>query len=128
MDHDHDYVLERSYMFQIIVLPLAYQLSILSLLQEFLKEKPYTAEEIEEIIGESLRSIFKNSPSSLDVLKAAEHYKLHQVLLPTHGHGFCTHAAYSLLLYLGYDARLMDPSCPCLLLLHFLFFSPENRL
>jgi hypothetical protein len=90
MDHDNDSVLERAYMFQIIVLPLAYQLSILSLLQEFLKEKPYTAEEIEEITGESLRSIFKNSPSSLDVLKAAEHYKLHQVLLPIHGHGFCT--------------------------------------
>ncbi|KAJ6357131.1 hypothetical protein OIU78_005086 [Salix suchowensis] len=46
--------------------------------KEFLKEKPYTAEEIEEITGESLRSIFKNSPSSLDVLKAAQHYKLHQ--------------------------------------------------
>ncbi|KAG6759805.1 hypothetical protein POTOM_036298 [Populus tomentosa] len=46
--------------------------------KEFLKEKPYTAEEIEEITGESLRSIFKSSPSSLDVLKAAEHYKLHQ--------------------------------------------------
>ncbi|KAF9674295.1 hypothetical protein SADUNF_Sadunf10G0112600 [Salix dunnii] len=46
--------------------------------KEFLKEKPYTAEEIEEITGESLRSIFKNSSSSLDVLKAAQHYKLHQ--------------------------------------------------
>uniref|UniRef100_A0A7C9CS37 Galactokinase n=1 Tax=Opuntia streptacantha TaxID=393608 RepID=A0A7C9CS37_OPUST len=46
--------------------------------KEHLKEEPYTAEEIEKITNESLKSIFSNSPSSLDVLKAAKHYKLHQ--------------------------------------------------
>ncbi|KAI5579480.1 hypothetical protein POPTR_008G102800v4 [Populus trichocarpa] len=45
--------------------------------KELLKDKPYTTEEIEAITGESLQSIFKNSPSSLDVLKAAKHFKLH---------------------------------------------------
>ncbi|EPS66937.1 hypothetical protein M569_07839, partial [Genlisea aurea] len=47
-------------------------------IKEFLKEEPYTAEEIEEIIGEKLAAIFASSPSSLDVLKAAHHFKLHQ--------------------------------------------------
>ncbi|KAG7991131.1 hypothetical protein I3843_02G060000 [Carya illinoinensis] len=46
--------------------------------KEFLKEEPYTAEEIEIVTVEKLPSIFRNSPSSLDVLKAAKHFKLHQ--------------------------------------------------
>ncbi|KAL2921100.1 Galactokinase [Bienertia sinuspersici] len=46
--------------------------------QEFLKEDPYTAEDIEKITEESLQSIFSDSPSSLDVLNAAQYYKLHQ--------------------------------------------------
>ncbi|CBI22858.3 hypothetical protein VitviT2T_006144 [Vitis vinifera] len=46
--------------------------------KEFLKEEPYTAEEIEKIIEESLPSVFGNSPTSLDVLKAAKHFKLFQ--------------------------------------------------
>ncbi|KAK9287724.1 hypothetical protein L1049_016164 [Liquidambar formosana] len=46
--------------------------------KEFLKEEPYTAEEIENITEESLPSIFGNSPTSLDVLKAAKHFKLFQ--------------------------------------------------
>ncbi|XP_010671022.2 galactokinase [Beta vulgaris subsp. vulgaris] len=46
--------------------------------KENLKEEPYTAEDIEKITNESLPSIFSDSPSSLDVLKAAQHYKLHQ--------------------------------------------------
>ncbi|KAL8139625.1 hypothetical protein V2J09_005646 [Rumex salicifolius] len=46
--------------------------------KEILKQEPYTAEEIEEIINESLTSIFSSSPTSLNVLKAAKHYKLHQ--------------------------------------------------
>ncbi|KAL6990115.1 galactokinase [Sarracenia purpurea var. burkii] len=46
--------------------------------KEFLSEDPYTAEDIEKIIEENLHSIFANSPSSLDVLKAAKHYKLFQ--------------------------------------------------
>ncbi|KAL9249066.1 Galactokinase-like protein [Drosera capensis] len=46
--------------------------------KELLKEEPYTAEDIEEITNQSLESIFSNSPTSLDVLKAAKHYKLHQ--------------------------------------------------
>lgn len=46
--------------------------------KELLKEEPYTAEEIEEITEESLPSVLGNSPTSLDVLKAAKHFKLHQ--------------------------------------------------
>ncbi|MCL7022133.1 hypothetical protein MKW94_025168 [Papaver nudicaule] len=46
--------------------------------KEFLKEEPYTAEEIEEIIQENLESVFSSSSSSLDVLKAAKHFKLFQ--------------------------------------------------
>jgi len=49
-------------------------------LKEFLKEEPYTAEEIEIITEEKLTSIFGDSPTSLDVLSAAKHFKLHQVL------------------------------------------------
>lgn len=48
--------------------------------QEFLKEEPYTAEEIEEIIHENLEAVFSSSSSSLDVLKAAKHFKLFQVI------------------------------------------------
>ncbi|KAF4378535.1 hypothetical protein F8388_022356, partial [Cannabis sativa] len=47
-------------------------------LKEYLKEEPYTTQEIEQIIEENLSSIFKDSPSSLDVLKAATHFKLYQ--------------------------------------------------
>ncbi|KAL2928124.1 Galactokinase, partial [Bienertia sinuspersici] len=39
-------------------------------IQEFVKEDLYTAEDIEKITNESLQSIFSDSPSSLDVLKA----------------------------------------------------------
>ncbi|CAN0863250.1 GAL1 [Linum grandiflorum] len=46
--------------------------------KEFLKEEPYTAEEMEEIIGEKLTSTFGSSVSSLEVLKAAKQFKLHQ--------------------------------------------------
>ncbi|KAL7080835.1 hypothetical protein ACP275_14G003000 [Erythranthe tilingii] len=47
-------------------------------IKEFLKEEPYSAEDIEAILNEKLETIFINSPSSLDVLKAARHFKLHQ--------------------------------------------------
>lgn len=50
-------------------------------MQEFLKEEPYSAEDIEEIINEKLGVVFATSPSSLDVLRAAKHFKLHQVTL-----------------------------------------------
>ena len=50
------------------------------LLQEFLKEEPYIAGEIEKITQENLPSILGDNPTSLDVLKAAKHFKLHQVL------------------------------------------------
>uniref|UniRef100_A0A5B7AA30 Putative galactokinase 1 n=1 Tax=Davidia involucrata TaxID=16924 RepID=A0A5B7AA30_DAVIN len=46
--------------------------------KELLNEEPYTAEDIEKITEENLQSIFANSPSSLDVLKAAKHFKLFQ--------------------------------------------------
>ncbi|GLT96969.1 hypothetical protein SLE2022_145580 [Rubroshorea leprosula] len=45
---------------------------------EYLKEEPYTAEEIEKITEEGLPSILRDTPTSLDVLKAAKHFKLHQ--------------------------------------------------
>ncbi|XWS53492.1 hypothetical protein CRYUN_Cryun10bG0005900 [Craigia yunnanensis] len=44
----------------------------------FLKEEPYTIEEIEKITEKNLPSILGNNPTSLDVLKAAKHFKLHQ--------------------------------------------------
>lgn len=46
--------------------------------KEFLKEEPYIAEEIEKITEEKLPSVLGNHPTSLDVLKAAKHFKLHQ--------------------------------------------------
>ncbi|XP_027350681.1 galactokinase-like [Abrus precatorius] len=46
--------------------------------KEFLKEEPYTAEEIEKITEEKLTSIFSTNPIYLNVIKVAEHYKLHQ--------------------------------------------------
>ncbi|PSR85071.1 Galactokinase [Actinidia chinensis var. chinensis] len=46
--------------------------------KELLSEEPYTAADIEKITEDNLQSIFANSPSSLDVLKAAKHYKLFQ--------------------------------------------------
>jgi len=48
------------------------------MLQEYLKEEPYTAEEIEKILEEKLPSIVNNDPTSLAVLNAATHFKLHQ--------------------------------------------------
>ncbi|WOH07371.1 hypothetical protein DCAR_0726801 [Daucus carota subsp. sativus] len=46
--------------------------------KELLNEDPYTSEDIEKITGEKLLEVFANSPSSLDVLKAASHFKLFQ--------------------------------------------------
>ncbi|XP_073303368.1 galactokinase-like [Primulina huaijiensis] len=46
--------------------------------KELLKEEPYSAEDIENITNEKLQTIFTNSPSSLDVLRAAKHFKLYQ--------------------------------------------------
>ncbi|XP_028753602.1 galactokinase isoform X2 [Neltuma alba] len=46
--------------------------------KEFLKEEPYTAEEIENITEEKLASFFSSNPAYLNVVKVAEHYKLHQ--------------------------------------------------
>ncbi|TYH29691.1 hypothetical protein ES288_A01G032600v1 [Gossypium darwinii] len=46
--------------------------------KEYLKEKPYTAEEIEKITEKHLPSILGDNPTSLDVLKAAKHFKLQQ--------------------------------------------------
>ncbi|KAM1723392.1 hypothetical protein COP2_022277 [Malus domestica] len=46
--------------------------------KENLKEEPYTAGEIEEILRESLPSILKDSSSSLDVLNVAKNFKLSQ--------------------------------------------------
>jgi len=49
-------------------------------LQEYLKEEPYTAEEIEEVTGEKLTTFLNINASYLEVIKAAKQYKLHQVL------------------------------------------------
>ncbi|KAH0933918.1 hypothetical protein HID58_011035, partial [Brassica napus] len=46
--------------------------------KEYLKEEPYTPEEIEKIGEEKLPSILNNDPTSLAVLNAATHFKLHQ--------------------------------------------------
>ncbi|KAK6913662.1 GHMP kinase N-terminal domain [Dillenia turbinata] len=46
--------------------------------KELLHEEPYTAEEIEKIMEESLPSVLENNPTSLAVLKAAKHFKLYQ--------------------------------------------------
>ncbi|XP_054821926.1 galactokinase-like isoform X2 [Prosopis cineraria] len=46
--------------------------------KEFLKEEPYTTEEIENITVEKLTSFFGSSPACLNVVEVAEHYKLHQ--------------------------------------------------
>ncbi|XP_042492387.1 galactokinase-like [Macadamia integrifolia] len=46
--------------------------------KEFLKEEPYTAEDIEKITEENLPSVLGNDPTSLDVLRAAKHFKLFQ--------------------------------------------------
>ncbi|XP_047315936.1 galactokinase-like [Impatiens glandulifera] len=46
--------------------------------KEHLNVEPYTAEDIEKITAKSLQSIFSESQSSLDVIKAAKQYKLYQ--------------------------------------------------
>ncbi|KAF3527457.1 hypothetical protein DY000_02043759 [Brassica cretica] len=46
--------------------------------KEYLKEEPYTAEEIEKIVEEKLPSVLNDDPTSLAVLNAAAHFKLHQ--------------------------------------------------
>ena len=48
-------------------------------LQSHLHEAPYTAEEIESLLGSPLSTIFASSPSSLRVVEAAPNYKLQQV-------------------------------------------------
>ncbi|XP_042516185.1 galactokinase [Macadamia integrifolia] len=46
--------------------------------KEFLNEEPYTAEDIEKITEENLPSVLGNDPTSLNVLRAAKHFKLYQ--------------------------------------------------
>ncbi|OIV95270.1 hypothetical protein TanjilG_07426 [Lupinus angustifolius] len=46
--------------------------------KEYLKEEPYTVEEIEKITGEKLTSFLGNNAAYVDVIKAAKQYKLHQ--------------------------------------------------
>ncbi|XAR48796.1 Galactokinase [Bertholletia excelsa] len=46
--------------------------------KELLREEPYTSADIEKITEQKLPAIFANSPSSLNVLKVASHYKLFQ--------------------------------------------------
>uniref|UniRef100_A0A8R7UC46 Galactokinase n=1 Tax=Triticum urartu TaxID=4572 RepID=A0A8R7UC46_TRIUA len=47
--------------------------------KKLLHEEPYTLEEIEKITGQSLATVFQSSQTSLDVLRAAKHFKLFQV-------------------------------------------------
>jgi N-acetylgalactosamine kinase len=46
--------------------------------EKFLHEAPYNTEEIEVILEEKLTTIMKKSPTTLAVLAAATHFKLHQ--------------------------------------------------
>lgn len=46
--------------------------------KEFLKDEPYSAEDIEKITEQKLETIFAASPTSLDVLRAAKNFKLHK--------------------------------------------------
>ncbi|KAI5009279.1 hypothetical protein ZWY2020_011374 [Hordeum vulgare] len=46
--------------------------------KKLLHEDPYTLEEIEKITGQSLATVFQSSQTSLDVLRAAKHFKLFQ--------------------------------------------------
>ncbi|AES92002.1 putative galactokinase [Medicago truncatula] len=46
--------------------------------KEYLKEEPYTAEEIEEVTREKLTTFLNINASYLEVIKAAKQYKLHQ--------------------------------------------------
>lgn len=46
--------------------------------KELLHEEPYTSEDVENITKEKVETIFAASPTSLDVLRAAKCYKLHQ--------------------------------------------------
>lgn len=48
-------------------------------------EAPYNTEEIEAILEEKLTTIMKKSPTTLAVLAAATHFKLHQVSYPLYG-------------------------------------------
>ncbi|KAL3535398.1 hypothetical protein ACH5RR_003859 [Cinchona calisaya] len=50
--------------------------------KELLKEEPYSADDIEKITEEKLEVILAASPTSLDVLRAAKHYKLHHGFFP----------------------------------------------
>ncbi|KAF3676173.1 Galactokinase [Capsicum annuum] len=64
--------------FAVKVYTLTLTVTIPPLLQVLLHEEPYTNEEIENITKEKLETIFATSPTSLDVLRAAKCYKLHQ--------------------------------------------------
>ncbi|VAH97560.1 unnamed protein product [Triticum turgidum subsp. durum] len=46
--------------------------------KKLLHEEPYTLVEIEKITGQSLATVFQSSQTSLDVLRAAKHFKLFQ--------------------------------------------------
>ncbi|GAA0170876.1 carbohydrate kinase [Lithospermum erythrorhizon] len=46
--------------------------------KEILNEEPYNTEDVEKIVEEKLEKVFANSPTSLDVVRAAKQYKLHQ--------------------------------------------------
>lgn len=71
---------KRGLCFYSCCLPVLHSaVTIPPLLQVLLHEEPYTNEEIENITKEKLETIFATSPTSLDVLRAAKCYKLHQV-------------------------------------------------
>ncbi|KAG9154580.1 hypothetical protein Leryth_017344 [Lithospermum erythrorhizon] len=49
--------------------------------KEILNEEPYNTEDVEKIVEEKLEKVFADSPTSLDVVRAAKQYKLHQMSL-----------------------------------------------
>ncbi|KAK7338674.1 hypothetical protein VNO77_19299 [Canavalia gladiata] len=60
--------------------------------KEFLKEEPYTDEEIEKVIEEKLTTIFSSNPIYMDVIKVAENYKLRQRAIHVYSEAKRVHA------------------------------------
>lgn len=53
-------------------------------MQSHLKPEPYSAEELEELLGAKLTTIMKDSPTSLAVLAAAKQFALYKVNCKSH--------------------------------------------
>eukprot|EP00271_Cylindrocystis_brebissonii_P007385 TRINITY_DN20841_c0_g1_i1.p1 TRINITY_DN20841_c0_g1~~TRINITY_DN20841_c0_g1_i1.p1 ORF type:complete len:524 (-),score=97.90 TRINITY_DN20841_c0_g1_i1:958-2529(-) len=65
--------------------------AIAEVVAEHLHEEPFLAEEVEGILGTELAHIFKDSPTSLNVLKQAQEFKLRQRAQHVYAEGFRVH-------------------------------------